>query len=412
MKLTIICQWFPPEYAPIGVMLKELAQDLIKKGHEVTVITGFPNHPSGVVYGGYEKSLFAREEYEGIRIIRCYLYTSPEKTFFRRLLNNVSFALTSFIAAWLLPRQDLLFMVSPPLTNGFMALLLKKLKGLPFVFNVQDIYPDAAIAAGVLRNRWLIAVAGRLEKAVYREAATVAVISEGFRQNLIAKGVPAYKISMIYNWIDSRELVPLPKDNSFSQQHGIVDKFVVLYSGTIGLISGAEVLLEAAERLKAHDDILFLFVGEGVVKDRLVQGAGRRNLDNTMFLPFQPRELLSELQSSADISVVTLLRNKGKSSVPSKVLGYMAAARPVIISADIDSETARFVESAGGGICIGPEDALGLTEAILRLYHDRTTAAQMGRNGRLFVTSHCDRAIITSEYEKLMLAARQAGGVR
>jgi colanic acid biosynthesis glycosyl transferase WcaI len=402
MKIMIICQWFPPEYAPVGVMLKELAEDLTKSGYSVTVVTGFPNHPAGTVFEGYRKRLFFTERMDGIRVIRCYLYTSPRKTFLRRVANYFSFAATSFAAALVLQRQDLLFIVSPPLSNGLIALLLHRLKGLRFIFNVQDLYPDAAMSVGVIRNRLLIKILKRIELAIYRGAERVAVISEGFKENLLAKGVPDPKIRIIYNWLDACEIVPLPRDNEFARAHGLTGKFVILYSGTIGMISGAEIIIECAETLKTYRDILFLFVGEGVAKEAISEKARSTGLDNIRFLAFQPRNILSQVQSSADVSVVTLSKGKGKTSVPSKVLGYMAAARPVVASVDPDSDTRQLIERAGCGICVDPEDVQELSLAIESLYHDRGKASLLGRRGREFLISNWDRKIITSHYERLL----------
>ena len=401
MKIVIICQWFPPEYAPIGIMLRELAEDLSTKGHSVTVVTGFPNHPAGVLFGGYKKSLFTEETVNGFRIIRCYLYTSPKRMFYRRILNYLTFTVTSFAAAIRLKDQDLLFVVSPPLTNGVIALLLKKWKRIKYVFNVQDIYPDAAVAAGIIRNRLMIWALRWIEREIYRSADRIAVISDGFNDNLIGKGTPPSKISVLNNWLDTEEILPLPRDNDFSREQGLTGKFIVLYSGTIGLISGADLLLTCAEHLAYREDLLFLFVGEGIVKEGIAEEARKRGLSNVKFLPFQPREALSRVQSSSDVSVVTLLKGKGKSSVPSKVLGYMAAARPIVASVDPDSDTMKLIEKAGCGICVGAEDAEGVTRAIQELYHDRPRAAALGRNGREFLVRNCNRKAITARYEAL-----------
>jgi len=403
IKLLFICQWFPPEYAPIGIMLKELAEDMIKHGHTVTVITGFPNHPAGVLFKGYRKRLFFKEIINGIRVIRCYLYTSFRKTFLHRIANFISFGATSFVTALLLDKKDLLFIVSPPLSNGLIALLLRQMKGLRFVFNVQDLYPDVAISTGVIRNRLLIRILKIIELFVYRGAERVAVISEGFKKNLLIKGVPNSKIQIICNWLDTCEIYPVSRNNEFARNHGLTEKFVVLYSGTIGMVSGAEIIIECAEKLRRYGDILFLFVGEGVVKEAIVEKARVTGLDNIKFLSFQPREILSQVQSSADVSIVTLSKGKGKTSVPSKVLGYMAAARPVIASVDPDSDTWQLIEGAGCGICVDPEDVQGLSMAIESLYHDRERARLLGRHGRDFLKSNCDRNIITSHYEKLFV---------
>jgi colanic acid biosynthesis glycosyl transferase WcaI len=335
-------------------------------------------------------------------VTRCWLYVSPKKTVLGRLLNFISFGITSFLAVLLFEKPDLMLVVSPPLSNGLTAMMLKWLKGCRYIFNVQDIYPDAAVNAGVVNNSRLIGFFQKLEKAVYRKARKVTVISEGFKENLARKGVCAGKVEIIYNWIDASEIVPQPRKNDFSLRQGLNGKFVVLYSGTIGIISGAEIMLECAQSLKKHPDIVFLMVGEGVVKDRIREAALKRGLDNIQMLPFQPREILSQVLSSADLAVLTLQKNRGQSSVPSKLLGYLAAARPVAASLDQDSDTARFINRAGCGLCVPAEDAKSLTEAILTLYRDPDRRMKLGKSGREFLLKYCDRKAATSRYRELM----------
>jgi colanic acid biosynthesis glycosyl transferase WcaI len=408
LRIIFICQWFPPEYAPIGIMLRELAEDLIQHGHVVTVITGFPNHPGGIIFKGYHKKLICFERMDGIRVFRCYLYTSPKKTFLRRILNFVTFASTSFATGLFINRQDLLFIVSPPLSSGLIALLLFKLRGLRFVFNVQDLYPDAAISTGIIKNSLFIKILKKLELTIYRQAEKIAVISDGFKENLLLKGVADKKIKVIQNWIDTDEIIQLPRDNEFTKTYGLKDKFVVLYSGTIGMISGAEILIECAKELRTYEEILFLLIGEGVVKDEISKKAKAIRLRNIKLLPFQRREILSQVLSSADVSIVTLLKGKGKTSVPSKILGYMAAGRPVIASVDSDSDTCRLIEKANCGICVKPEDIKGLCTAIESFYHDREKGRVLGNNGRNFIESNFYRRTITGRYETLFSECHKA----
>jgi colanic acid biosynthesis glycosyl transferase WcaI len=402
INAVIICQYYPPEQAPIGVMLRELSSDLVRAGHRVTVVTGFPNHPAGKIFPGFKRKLFAAERQDGVRVVRCWLYLSPKKTVFHRMLNFISFGITSFLAVLFFERPDLILSVSPPLSNGVTAMALKVLKQCHYIFNVQDIYPDAAVNAGVMKDSFLAGLFRKLELLIYKRARKVTVISEGFKQNLVKKGVSSGKVEIIYNWIDSSEIVPQPRDNDFSQKHGLNGKFVVLYSGTIGLISGAEIMLECSQSLKDHPDIVFLMVGEGAVKDRIRDAALKRGLDNIRMLPFQPREILSQVLSSADLAVVTLQKNRGQSSVPSKLLGYLAAARPVAASLDADSDTARFINRAGCGLCVPAEDAKALTETILALYQDPARRLKLGQKGRHFLLKHCDRKAATAKYRELM----------
>ncbi len=405
LKILIICQYYPPEHAPIGVMIQELGQDLARLGHEVTVITGFPNHPEGRVYPGYRQHLFKVERHGDVNVVRCFMWLSPKKSISVRIWAYLTFGLSALSAAAKLPKQDVLLITSPPLTNGLIAMALSRSGALPFVFNVQDLYPDAAVNLGLIRNRHLIGALLALEKRIYRKASRISVISEGFRRTLVGKGVQPAKIGLIYNWLDAVEIAPEPKDNNFTRSHNLTGKFVVLYSGTIGLISGAEMIVECAEMLAGDRDILFLFVGEGVTRDAVRELAESRRLSNMMFLPFQPRAVLPQVQSAADVSLVTLKAGMGRTSVPSKVLGYMAAAKPVVAGVDQDSDTGALLERAGCGICVPPGDPKALAGAIKALYRDRRLGQRMGRKGLQFLRRHCERRAATARYARLLESA-------
>jgi colanic acid biosynthesis glycosyl transferase WcaI len=406
MRIGIVCQYFPPEVAPIGVMVSELAQDLTVVGHEVTIFTGFPNHPRGEVFTGYHCQLRGQAErlMDGVTVRRNWLYITSSKSFFPRVLNYASFALSTLVST-IYRRQDVYLIISPPLSNFFIGVLLRLL-GRRYVLNVQDIYPDAAVAAGVLRNPLLIDILKRIERIAYRMADTITVISKGFRSNLIAKEVPDDKLMIISNWINLDEIQPQPKINSFSVSHGIHDRFVVLYSGTIGLVSGAEIMTEVAHLLKDEAAIALMIVGEGIVKLRLQDEAKARKLNNIWFLPFQPRELLPELLSSASVGIVTLKPGHGGNSVPSKILGYLAAGRPVIASVDPASDTWAFVEEADCGICVPPGDEPALADAILQMSRNPELCRRLGQNGRTFLEKNLSRTAVTKLYEAALCRQR------
>jgi colanic acid biosynthesis glycosyl transferase WcaI len=244
------------------------------------------------------------------------------------------------------------------------------------------LYPDVAVEAGKLRNPALVGAARVAEKLVYRLSDRIIVLSDGFRRTLEARGVPTDKIDVVPVWLDPDEIRPSSRDNDWRREHGIaLEKTVVLYAGTIGLVSGAEVVVDAAARLGDRDDILFLFVGEGRVKDELESEVSRRRLANVRFLPFQPRERLQEVQATADIALVTLLPGRGRTSVPSKVVGYMAAGRPIVASVDADSDTASAVLVGGSGVVVPPGRGDLLAEAVRRLA-DSTTRPKMGEAAR------------------------------
>ena len=276
-----------------------------------------------------------------------------------------------------------------------------RLLGRRYVLNIQDIHPDATIATGMVRNRLLIAILRLIEHLAYRFASRISVISEGFKRNLIAKGVPARKIVVIPNWIDTDAITPQPQDNPFAREVGTAGRFTALYSGTIGLVSGAEIVLDVAAAL-AGSDIALLMVGEGQVKSRIEQQAAERSLGNLRFAPFQPRERLPDVLSTASVGLVTLLPGHGANSVPSKILGYLSAARPVIASVDRGSDTWNFVQEARCGLCVPPGDPLALADAIRRLHADPELCTRLGRQGRMYLETHLRRQVITRRYAEVL----------
>jgi colanic acid biosynthesis glycosyl transferase WcaI len=302
-----------------------------------------------------------------------------------------------------------LLVPSPPLTNGVTGWLLSRLHGIPFIYNVQDIYPDVAVRLGVLKNPRVIRLFQRMEQFVYRKAKAISVISDSFQRNLARKGVPAEKIKVIPNFIDTDFVRPLPRCNAFSQEHGLHDRFVVLFAGNVGLSQGLESVIEAADRLKDVPDILFLIVGNGSSRAMLVERAEHLRLRNVLFLPLQPYERVPELYSAADVCLIPLRRGLTEDSVPSKLFSIMGVARPVIASVDRESDTFKVIMEAGCGLCTGPEEPRELADAVLSLYKDRRRAAEMGACGRAYVEEHYTCVTMARMYSDLFVSLVKNG---
>ena len=401
MRILTVCYIYPPEVQPAGVMTRELAEYLAARGHAPTVITGFPNHPHGVVFEGYRKRVRQWEQREPFGVLRVWHTTSPKRTTLPRLAFYGSFALSSLLNGLSCGGQDVVFSLSSPVAGGLACLLLARLKRARFVYGVWDIYPETAVQAGVLRPGRLASWLRRVDTWVCRHADRVVVLSEGFRGLLADRGIPPEKIEVLPIWIDAEEVRPLPRMNRWREKQGIDEHtFVVLYAGTIGLISGAQYVVETA-RLLQDQDILFLFVGEGLVKDEITQRAADLGLRNMRFLPFAPREHLAEVQATADVSLVTLLPGQGRTSVPSKVLGYMAAARPVIAAVEDDSDTAEWLRAADCGLIVRPQDAQALADAIVRLQADAALRPRLGENGRRYLVAHHTKEAALGRYLQL-----------
>jgi colanic acid biosynthesis glycosyl transferase WcaI len=402
MRVVLLSQWYPPEQAPIGYMIQDLAQSLVAKGHNVTVITGFPNHPSGIVFGGYRKQWCLEENVGGVKIRRLYLCTSPSRGKIRRVITFLSFTMTSAYALLVHPRYDLIFAVSQPLSVGFTLPILAKIRNAKLILNVQDLHPDVPIELGLISNPLLIRGLRFIEKYGCQSADGLAVICDKFRTHCVQLGAKEDSVAVIPNWIDLEEIKPGSRYNSFRSEMGLLpEHIVVLYAGTIGLVAGAKIVLDVAllVRNKAPN-LRFVFVGEGLAVAQLRAFVEINSLTNVLFAPFQNRDILSDVQAIADVSIVTLLRGKGRVSVPSKVLGYMAAARPVIASVDTDSETASLVTHSGCGLVIEPENVAALARAIITLTGDGDLMTLLGNKGRRYLEDCYQKDKITGQYIK------------
>ncbi|MHB1345125.1 MAG: glycosyltransferase family 4 protein [Thermoleophilia bacterium] len=364
-------------------MVEQLAEHLAALGHEVAVAAGYPNHPGGTLYPGELKKLIARVDTERVRVVRVWHPTPSGRSFAVRAMAMASQAVSTALAGASTGRADVVVNFGPPLLGPLLAAGLARLGGAKLVSVVYDLYPDVVIQAGILRNRPGIGGARLVEKASYGVASRVVVLAEGFRRTLVSRGVPDSKIDVIPVWLDSNEIAPGRRDNHWRRQQGIpLDKFVVLYSGTLGSVSGAMVLAEVAALLREDARILFLVVGSGSMKGELEQEVRRRKLGNVTVLPLQPRDRLSEVQATSDVSMVTLAPGRGMASVPSKVVGYMAAGRAVIASVDAASDTGRAVRRAAMGLVVPPGDAQAIRRAILCLLNDPPSLAAMGMAAR------------------------------
>lgn len=396
-SVLFLSQWFPPEHAPMGYMLKELAENLADQGWEVEVATGFPNHPSGKVQKPYVKQRILREMMGNIRITRLWLYTSETRSFSSRALNFLSFVISSFLYLLTCKKPGLVFAVLQPLPLGATLTLLAKLRGFKLIFNVQDLHPDVLVDLGLIKSKPIIKSLKWIEKTAYRKANGLAVICHGFKNHVEQHGANG-PIAVIPNWIDIEEIKPQPEQGDLIRKMANIPNQapVVLYAGTIGHVSGAQVVIQAAKLAAAGSPVHWLFVGEGPLLPELQQMA--QGMPNVRFLPFQPRHLLLAVQNCATISMVSLLPNKGTFSVPSKVLGYMAAGKPVIASVDKQSETGRLVDQAQCGVVVEPANPQALLQVVENMLTDQQGLGSAGQSGRNFLEQRYSRTQVCLQY--------------
>ena len=404
MNILLICYVYPPEHAPAGVMTRELAEDLSAAGHRVTVLTGWPNHPKGVLYPGW-KTRFRAVEYAdaGYRVIRCGHSIHPRYRMFWRVWHYLTFALSTFINGLATGPVDVVCHTSTPFFGVAAGWLLAKCKGARVVYTLMDLVPEAIRNAGLMGDGKLYRMLRRLDTFICRKSQAVVTLSEQLKSGIVARGVSPDSVKVVPLWLDHRRIQPGRRDNPWRREQGIpADKFVALFAGTIGYTSGAEVFLDTASLLAHREDILLLFVGEGPVKKDLEDGVASRGLRNVRFLPFQPEEVLSDMQATADVGLVTLLPGGGEICVPSKVIGYIAAGRPVIAGVPADSPTASLIRDGQCGTVTPCEDAAALADAIGNAADNREHLDRLGKNAREFFIKTYDRKTCTKAYESIL----------
>ncbi|AET70704.1 glycosyltransferase [Desulfosporosinus orientis DSM 765] len=387
MRILMLTQYFPPESGAAQVRLKEVAKGLQRNGHQVTVVTAFPNHPSGVIPPDYRGYWRLQDEVDGIPVWRTWIYPVQRGRFWKRLLNYFSFVFSSFWGLSKAGKQDILFFESPPLFLGITALIYGWLTRTRIIMNISDLWPESAVALGLVNSQWMIKAAEALEKLLYRKSWKISTQTEGIRDSLLQRGVPKDKVTFLPNGVNLDLFEPRERDEKLAQRLGFQkDDFVLIYAGTMGYAQGLESVIETAELMKDQQDIRFLFVGDGTEKPMLEALVKEKGLKNVTFVDFQPVQEMPRYFSLSSASIVPLKKNKlFEGARPSKMFPALGSAVPVIYSGE--GEAAELVLTSGGGIVVAPEDSLELARGIREL-KDFVDRREMGRKGREFVQAH------------------------
>ncbi|MDP6461827.1 MAG: glycosyltransferase family 4 protein [Gemmatimonadota bacterium] len=405
MRILYISQYFPPEVGATQSRAHAMARGLVQAGHRVTMLTEFPNHPTGVIPPGYRGKLFERDTLDGIDILRVRVLASPRPGFVRRMLFYLSFMVMAAFAGVAVARGrfDVVYVTSPPLFAGASALVVRALRRIPMVMEVRDLWPESAVQLGELREGFACRMAERLEAACYRHSRRVVAVTEGIRTALQEKGVPDARIISIPNGADTdlfrphsrakrREECPLDLEP---------DDFAVVYTGLHGLAHGLETIQDAAEILREERTIRFVFVGSGPRKAALVERARGRGLDQVSFFDEVPEADLPHILARADVGIDTR-RKLGitTGTLPAKMFSYMACECPVLLA--IEGEAAEMLAGARAGVAVPPEDPEALAGAILRLRSDAERRVRLGKNGREFVLKHHSRSALARKLESVL----------
>src|SRR5580692_9235760 len=403
MKILYVSQYFPPEMGAPAGRAAELSRLWAEDGNEVTVLTGFPNHPTGIVpryRRKFRRQLVMHENHYGVNVVRTWLLPFPNRKAYERMLNYSSFCISAATTGMFLHQPELVIASSPQLLVGLSGWWLARCNGVPFVFEVRDLWPESLAAVGVSnRNSPLHRLLAKIAGFLYRSCDRLVVVTPAFKEYLVEHWrVPEEKIFVVENGVETSLFSRLTPNAALRRAIGAEEKFVVSYIGTIGNAHGLETLLEAAALLRERaPEVLFLLVGEGAEKARIVSLAHSRGLTNVRFVGQQPREQIPAYITASDACLVLLKKSElFKTVLPTKMLEFMSCARPVILG--VDGHARRVMERANAGIFVPPEDSAELADAILRLATDPALRESLGRNGRQHILHHFSRQDTAKQY--------------
>lgn len=401
MHILFLSHYFPPEVNAPASRTYEHCKQWAKDGHEVTVVTCAPNHPRGKVYEGYRNRLFQKEEKNGIRVIRVWTYVTANEGFFKRTLNYVSFMVSSVLITLWLPKANVVVTTSPQFFNGLAGYFVSRLRRMPWLLEIRDLWPESILVVGAIRNRAIIRMLEWAELFAYRQADCIVPVTDAFKRYMVGKGIPGEKIEVIKNGVDLSFFKKLSGLNPIAVELGLQGKFVASYFGTHGMAHCLETVLYSACELKEQEDIVFLLVGDGAERRRLVAMRDEMALHNVVMLDQQPKEKMPYFWALSDVSLV-LLKKSGlfTTVIPSKIFESMAMEKPIILG--VEGESAGIIKAADAGFCIEPENGHDLAERMLELYKNRGLAVKLGENGRKHVVQHYDRTVLARRYGSLL----------
>ena len=408
MNLLYISQYFPPEMGAPAARASELARHWADAGHQVSILTGFPNHPTGVVPAEWRsrlRRLMYHQKIGQVDVYRTWLWPLPNRKAHERIRNYASFCVSAALRGITIPRPDVIIASSPQLLVGLAGWWLAFTRQIPFVFEVRDLWPESLGAVGVAGERSLLHHAlARIAGFLYRRADRIVVVTSAFKDYLIHHWrVPALKIDIVENGVETDLFAPDSVAAAGRRKElNAESRFLVSYIGTLGMAHGLETLLDAAATLQSKaPHVLFLLVGEGSEKERIKSLAQSRGLANVRFLDQQPREKIPSFISASNLCLVLLKKTDVfKTVIPTKMLEYMSCARPVILG--VEGQARQILEDAGAGLAIEPENAAAIAAAIIQLDHNRELAKTLGEQGRSYILQNFSRASTAEKYITVM----------
>jgi len=400
MRILLITPYYAPDLGPSAPLFTMLCEELVKLGYEVSVIAAVPHYPTGKVSPEFRGKLIQYEKRKGVNVTRVWVPSVNRANLKQRFLTFICYQVLATLVG-LKHHYEVVIVTDPIIETGLPFLVLGTIRQKPIILSVEDLYPEVGIKLGIFKSYWIIKLIQYLEQFYYSQAKYIRVLSQGFKQILKKKGVPESKLALIWNWVDTDFIKPLPRINEFSKQRKLQDLFVVMYAGNIGFSQGLEQVIEAAKLLSRKSSICFVFIGDGGAKPELQKMVKANNLSNVRFIDFQPYELLPMVLASADVFLITLKRDVIAESVPSKCFSIMASGRPIIAAVNPHNDIVSIIHKANCGLHVEPENPYQLANAIVKFYQNRHLCINYGRNGREYVEKIFSKLAAAKKFHEL-----------
>lgn len=402
IRILFLTHYYPPETGGASARISGLTKWLAKYGHDVSVITGYPNYPMGEIYPGYESSSARYEVLDGVKVFRAKVIAGSYKSIVVRLLNYFTLFVTSL---WIGIKKrnnfDIIVASSPPLTIGLLGRLLSKIYKIPWILDIRDIWPDVGIEAGIIKEYSIVDhISGKLAKFLYRHSNHITPVTLSKKNKIVGYGVEEAKISVVENGVDS-DIVQNAENIDWRSKYRLDGKFVLTYAGLIGKAQGVEYIIETADLLRDQKDIHFLIVGEGVNKKDLIERASKLELTNITFIDLQPKEAIPSLLKTSDIGLVPLINDNLKDAIPSKLLEAWSCKLPVILIAG--GEAKEIITRIEGGVALNSGDPEIIKNVIIDFIENREKLKTFGMNGYTYVHHKLERKYLARKLERVIL---------
>ena len=399
MNILLVCCYFPPDVGSSAILYHRLGGELVKMGHDVTVLTTIPRYNAQGDLSRYRGRRWMREKTDnGMDVVRVDPPTPPRQLLSGRAIWQFGLSFGVTVAGLLNKPHDVALVYSPPMPLGLAAIAIRMVKKTPFVFGVQDLFPQSAIDLGLLSNKPLIRVFEAMERFVYKRADALTVHSPANADHVTEKSADSNRVHVVPNWVDTEAIMPNGSGDEFRRRHGVRGRFVVSFGGVMGWSQDMNVILNAAHTLREHADIEWLIIGDGVQKESAIQKAKELRLNNVKFIPMLPPAEYNESLYASDICLATLVGSVKTPVVPSKIVSIMAAAKPAVVAMDTDGDAPKLVLNSGSGFALPPGDHAALAQAVLDLTSNPDLRRKMGDSGRTYAERHLSVPAAAQKY--------------